>query len=119
MSKTFIKAVLAGGAISLGGIANIFTQNKIIGSLFFTIGLFLVLNYDLNLFTGKICYITDNKLNYWKDKSVSSRFYKNAINVWTVRDTNKRQTAILNNLNYKELWSMKEAIEYINFLSAS
>ena len=52
-------------------------------------------------------------------KSVNSRFYKNAINVWTVRDTNKRQTAILNNLNYKELWSMKEAIEYINFLSAS
>ena len=59
------------------------------------------------------------KLNYWRDKSVNSRFYKNAINVWTVRDTNKRQTAILNNLNYKELWSMKEAIEYINFLSAS
>lgn len=70
MSKTFIKAVLAGGAISLGGIANIFTQNKIIGSLFFTIGLFLVLTYDLNLFTGKICYIIDNKLNYWKDLMV-------------------------------------------------
>ena len=59
------------------------------------------------------------KLNYWRDKSVNSRFYNNAINVWTIRDTNKRQTAILNNLNYKELWSMKEAIEYINFLSAS
>ena len=59
------------------------------------------------------------KLNYWRDKSVNSRFYKNAINVWTVRDTNKRQTAILNNLNYKELWSMKEAIEYIDCLSAS
>ena len=59
------------------------------------------------------------KLKKWIDKSINSKFYKNAINVWTVRDPNKRQTAILNKLNYKELWSMKEAIEYINYLSVS
>lgn len=56
MSKTFMKAVFAGGAVSLGGIANILSGNKIAGSLFFVIGLFLVLTTNLNLFTGKICY---------------------------------------------------------------
>ena len=63
MSKTFIEAVLAGGAISLGGIANILSGNKIVGSLFFIIGLFLVLTTDLNLFTGKVCYLITGKTN--------------------------------------------------------
>ena len=63
MSKTFMKAVLAGGAISLGGIANILSGNKIVGSLFFIIGLFLVLTTDLNLFTGKVCYLITGKTN--------------------------------------------------------
>ena len=58
------KAILAGGAIALGGIANIASQNKIAGSLFFCIGLFLVLTCGLNLFTGKICYLWDNKPIY-------------------------------------------------------
>ncbi len=60
----FYKAVLAGGAIALGGIANIASQNKIAGSLFFCVGLFLVLVAGLNLFTGKICYVWDNKPVY-------------------------------------------------------
>ena len=58
--KEIIKAILAGGAISLGGLAFICCQNQIIGSLFFVVGLFLVLVANLNLFTGKICYICDN-----------------------------------------------------------
>jgi len=58
------KAILAGGAIALGGIANICSSNKIVGSLFFCIGLFLVLVNDLNLFTGKICYLLDNPSEY-------------------------------------------------------
>lgn len=62
--KTFLKAILAGGAIALGCIANICSQNKIAGSLFFIIGLFLVLAYDLNLFTGKICYAVGQDRKY-------------------------------------------------------
>lgn len=62
--KLLYKAILAGGAIALGGIANIASQNKIAGSLFFCIGLFLVLSCSLNLFTGKICYLWDNKPIY-------------------------------------------------------
>lgn len=62
--KTFLKAILAGGAIALGCIANICSQNKIAGSLFFVIGLFLVLAYDLNLFTGKICFAVGQDKKY-------------------------------------------------------
>lgn len=59
----FVKAVAAGGAISLGGLANIYSQNNIIGSLFFCVGLFVILAWNLNLFTGKICLcLTDKSL---------------------------------------------------------
>lgn len=62
--KVLFKAILAGGAISLGCIANICSQNKIAGSLFFVVGLFLVLTYKLELFTGKACYITQQPPSY-------------------------------------------------------
>lgn len=62
--KTLFKSILAGGAISLGCIANICSQNKIVGSLFFVIGLFLVLSYKLELFTGKACYVTQQSPSY-------------------------------------------------------
>ena len=63
-SNIFIKAVMAGCAISLGALANICSQNKIAGSLFFGIGLFLILVWKLNLFTGKVCsYLEDPDLS--------------------------------------------------------
>ena len=67
MVKKIIKGIFAGAAISLGGIANISSGSKLFGSLFFVIGLFLVLTTDLNLFTGKVCYVFDNKPKYIPD----------------------------------------------------
>ena len=52
----FIGAVLAGLCIGIGGGIFLSIDNKIIGAGLFSIGLFLVLVMDLNLFTGKICY---------------------------------------------------------------
>ena len=50
---TFInKSIAAGIAIGIGGTAYLMTDNPI----FFSIGLFIVCFYFLNLFTGKICY---------------------------------------------------------------
>lgn len=46
-----------------------------------------------------------NKLNIWKEKSKNSKYYKNAINVWTIKDVLKRTTAKNNNLNYLEIFS--------------
>lgn len=61
--KLIVKAMMAGCAISLGGLANIYSQNNVIGSLFFCIGLFVILVWNLNLFTGKICFcFTDNQI---------------------------------------------------------
>ena len=60
----FLKAVLAGISISIGALAFLSAENKTAGSLFFTIGLFLVLFFDFNLFTGKVCFSLDQKPKY-------------------------------------------------------
>ena len=40
----------------------------------------------------------------WKVKSKKSEYYANALEVFTKRDVQKRETARLNNLNYVTLW---------------
>lgn len=62
--KDFLLAILAGLSISIGCIAFLASGNKIVGALFFVIGLFMVCNFNLNLFTGKVCYSLDNKPSY-------------------------------------------------------
>ena len=62
--KTFIGAVLAGIAISLGGLVFLSVDNKVIGSFLFTIGLFTVCTMGFNLFTGKVCYTFQNDTAY-------------------------------------------------------
>ena len=44
-------------------------------------------------------------LNKWKSKSEKSKFYKNAIYVWTEHDVKKRNIAKENRLNYLEIFS--------------
>ena len=41
-----------------------------------------------------------NTLEKWKQLSEHSKFYQNAIETWTIRDLNKLNTALKNNLNY-------------------
>lgn len=64
--STFILAALAGFCIGLGG--NVYlallNTNKIVGAILFTVGLFTICTHGLNLFTGKACYIPDNKPSY-------------------------------------------------------
>lgn len=49
-----------------------------------------------------------HKLNEWKEKSLNSKFYENAIKVWTIGDPLKRKTAKENNLNWIEFFNMDE-----------
>lgn len=49
-------------------------------------------------------------------KSIKSKYYKNAIKNWTIRDINKRNKAKENNLNFKEVWSLEEGKEFIDKL---
>ena len=58
MRENIINSVLAGMCISIGGYAFLLSENKVIGSLLFSIGLFLICTNGYNLFTGKVCYIT-------------------------------------------------------------
>lgn len=56
-----IKSFLAGVCISIGGTIFLSLDNKVIGALLFSIGLFFIVVRGLNLYTGKVGYIFDNK----------------------------------------------------------
>lgn len=64
--KTFIKSIMAGIAISLGAIIYLTLDNHIIGSFLFTIGIFTIYTFGLDLFTGKVCYIPNKDLSFMK-----------------------------------------------------
>ena len=55
------------------------------------------------------------KLQEWQQKSQTSQFYRNAIDVWTVRDPLKRLTAINNGIKLIEVFDSKNFSE-IEFL---
>ncbi len=65
--KTFVYGVLAGLSIALGGAVFLSVENKVVGALFFTVGLFTVCTFGLNLFTGKVCYVFENGPGYAVD----------------------------------------------------
>ena len=62
--KTFVSAVLAGICISIGGIVFLSLDNRIAGAALFTVGLFVICTFKMNLFTGKVCYTLQNKPEY-------------------------------------------------------
>ena len=53
--KLFVPSILAGIAISLGGFCFLSVENKLVGSILFSVGLFLVCTRGYNLYTGKVC----------------------------------------------------------------
>lgn len=62
--KTFASGVLAGMSIGFGGAVFLSLENRIIGAALFTIGLFTVCTFGLNLFTGKVCYALEHGKSY-------------------------------------------------------
>ena len=62
--QTIISGVLAGISISLGGTVYLLIDSKIVGALFFTVGLFCVCVFGFSLFTGKVCYVFGNDRKY-------------------------------------------------------
>ena len=66
----FVKAILAGMAISMGGVVLLQTvaqcgpEYKWVGAIFFAVGLYMVVLYGLNLYTGKVGYILENDRTY-------------------------------------------------------
>lgn len=62
--KTIILGILAGISIGIGGLVFLASDSRVIGALFFTIGLFVVCTHGFSLYTGKVCYALDQKLSY-------------------------------------------------------
>ena len=59
-----VNSILAGIMIAIGGTIFLSVDNKVIGSLLFAIGLFMIVIRSFNLYTGKVGYIFDNKPSY-------------------------------------------------------
>lgn len=62
----FLLAVGAGIAIAVGGTVYLSVENKVIGALLFTVGLYAIVLNGLFLYTGKIGYLpaAENKADY-------------------------------------------------------
>ncbi len=60
----FLLAVLAGLMIGVGGTVYLTLENKIVGSLMFTVGLYTIVLNGLFLYTGKIGYLVNEKADY-------------------------------------------------------
>ena len=65
--KSILSGCLAGAAIALGGTAFLSLENKVLGALFFCIGLFSVCTMGFKLFTGKVCYVFEKDKSYALD----------------------------------------------------
>ena len=62
--KILLRAILSGIMISVGGTIFLMLNRSELGAFLFGIGLFMVVVNGYNLYTGKIGYIIDNKINY-------------------------------------------------------
>ena len=69
--KEFVSSAFAGFSISLGCMIYMILTNKVLGALFFTVGLFMVLTRNYNLYTGKVALLTDN-----------IKYIFNLVNIW-------------------------------------
>lgn len=67
----FIKSILAGVMISIGGTVFLSCENRYVGAFFFSVGLVAVAMLDFNLYTGKIGYVTDNGKDFFADTVLS------------------------------------------------
>lgn len=59
-----VRAFLTGIAIGIGGTVFLSCESKVVGAALFGTGLFVILTFGFYLYTGKVGYIVENKLNY-------------------------------------------------------
>ncbi len=59
--------------------------------------------------------IEDNNI-LWEWKNRNTKYYNNAIKTWTISDVKKRERAKENNLNFHEVWTLKDGKKLIDNL---
>lgn len=65
--KAFVYSIIGGGSIAIGGAAFLSVESKVVGALFFVVGLFVICTMGFSLFTGKVCYVFENDAGYALD----------------------------------------------------
>ena len=66
-TRIFIRAFLAGMAIAIGCCVYLRTDVKWVGAILFSVGLLTVVAFKLDLYTGKVGYVVENKPSYLLD----------------------------------------------------
>ena len=61
-----LKGIYAGIMIGIGGSIYLSVSNRVVGAILFAIGLLTICVYKMNLYTGMIGYILENKFGYLK-----------------------------------------------------
>lgn len=64
--SSLLKGIYAGIMIGIGGTIYLSIANQVVGAILFAIGLLTICVYKMNLYTGMIGYILENKLGYLK-----------------------------------------------------
>lgn len=62
--RILVRAILAGVGISIGGTVYLMLGRSPLGAFLFGIGLFMVVTFGYNLYTGKVGYVIENKVTY-------------------------------------------------------
>ncbi len=65
--QDFVKAVLSGFMIGIGGTVYLSCENNVVGAVLFTIGLITICEFGFNLYTGKVGYTLVNG-GKWPEK---------------------------------------------------
>ncbi len=65
--REFVKSILAGLMISIGGIVFLSTSDKTVGAFLFSCGLVSVVAFGFNLYTGRIGYVLENNKIFFID----------------------------------------------------
>lgn len=62
--KKYIRGILAGISIAIGGTVFLSLESKVAASVFFAAGLFMICTFGFDLYTGKICYVFENDRSF-------------------------------------------------------
>jgi formate/nitrite transporter FocA (FNT family) len=57
-------AMLSGMMIGIGGMVSLSSENRYMGALLFSLGLFCIVQFQYGLYTGKVGYLVNRELSY-------------------------------------------------------
>lgn len=99
--KNFVYSIIGGACISMGGVAFLSVESKLVGALFFVVGLFVICTMGFNLFTGKVCYVFENNGKYalnliiiWLGNIIGAFIVGEAIRATRISEISEKAAAI-------------------------